>query len=155
MRHALNEMVLPALTLRKQGATVSALSKLYRQLGMCQLDDAKKTMRSLISDVPYSNKKLASMDMEERYRLVISTILNAIGIRVEVERMLATGRIDLVVWTTRYIYMVEQKLSNNGGIAAAGQQIKDCGYMELFKGNRREVVGLAVELDSEGKGLVD
>ena len=60
------------------------------------LDDAKKTMRSLIADVPYSNKKLACMDMEERYRLIISTILNAIGIRVEVERMLSTGRIDLV-----------------------------------------------------------
>ena len=155
VRQALNEMVLPALTLRKQGSTVSAQSKLYRQLGLCQLDDAKKTLRSLIADVPYSNKKLASMDMEERYRLIISTILNAIGIRVEVERMLATGRIDLVAWTSRYIYVIELKLSNNGGIAAAEQQIKACGYMQPFEADRREVVGLAVELDSEGKGLVD
>ena len=112
-------------------------------------------MRALIADVPYSNKKLASMDMEERYRLIISTILNAIGIRVEVERMLATGCIDLVAWTSRYIYVFELKLSNNGGIAAAAQQIKEAGYLEPFKADKRKVIGLAVELDSKGKGLVD
>lgn len=155
VRQALNEMVLPALTMRKQGDIQSLQSNLYRQLGTCMLDDAKKTMRSLIADVPYSNKKLASMDMEERYRLIISTILNAIGIRVEVERILATGRIDIVAWLSRYIYVIELKLSNSGGIAAAEQQIRNCGYTEPFKGDKRKVVGLAVELDSEGKGLVD
>ena len=35
--------------------------------------------------------------MEERYRLILSTIFNAIGCRVEVEKMIATGRIDMVV----------------------------------------------------------
>lgn len=155
VRQALNAMVLPALTLRKQGDTVSLQANLYRQLGTGQLDEAKKSLRALIADVPYSNKKLASMDMEELYRLIISTILQALGVRVEVERMLATGRIDLVAWLSRYIYVIEQKLSNNGGLAAAEQQIRSCGYTEPFKADKRRVVGLAVELDSEGKGLVD
>lgn len=95
------------------------------------------------------------MDMEERYRLIISTILNALGIRVEVERMLSTGRIDLVAWLSRYIYVFELKLSNNGGLAAAEQQIRSSGYTEPFKADKRKVVGLAVELDSDGKGLID
>lgn len=43
------------------------------------------------------------MDMEERYRLIMSTIFNAIGCRVEVEKMIATGRIDMVVEATNYI----------------------------------------------------
>lgn len=71
------------------------------------------------------------------------------------EHILATGRIDIVAWLSRYIYVIELKLSNNGGIAAAEQQIRNCGYTEPFKGDKRKVVGLAVELDSEGKGLVD
>ena len=58
------------------------------------------------------------MDMEERYRLILSTIFNAIGCRVEVEKMISTGRIDMVVEVTRYIYVMELKLSNNGGISA-------------------------------------
>ena len=53
----------------------------------------------------------------------MSTIFNAIGCRVEVEKMIATGRIDMVVETTNFIYVLELKLSNNGGIDAATEQI--------------------------------
>ena len=95
------------------------------------------------------------MDMEERYRLIISTILNAIGIRVEVEKMIATGRIDLVARTSRYIYVIELKLHNNGGKDAAAQQIIDHGYMAPFKADQRKVIGLAIELEDEGRGLLD
>ena len=38
---------------------------------------------------------------------------------------------------------------------AAAKQIADRNYTEPFKADKRKVVGLAVELDSEGKGLVD
>ena len=64
-------------------------------------------------------------------------------------------RFDLVAWLSRYIYVLELKLSNNGGLDAAEQQIRDCRYIEPFKGDPRKVVGLAVELDSEGKGLIN
>jgi hypothetical protein len=155
VKQALYESVLPALTLRQEAEVQSLQANLYYQFGTCQLDAAKRTLKSLIADVPYSNKKLESMNMEERYRLIISSVLNAVGFRVEVERMLATGRIDLVTWTSRYIYVIELKLQNNGGMAAAAKQIEDCQYLEPFKGDGRKVVGLAVELDDLGKGLLD
>ena len=47
------------------------------------------------------------MDMEERYRLILSTIFNAIGCRVEVEKMIATGRIDMVVEKCLFVNMVD------------------------------------------------
>ena len=119
------------------------------------LETAMKAMKALIADVPYSNKKMASMDMEERYRLIISTVFNAIGFKVEVERMLATGRFDLVAVTPRYIYVIELKLKGNGGKAAAVKQITENLYTEPFKADKREVVGLAIELDDQGKGLLD
>ena len=153
VRQALNRMVLPALTLRQQDDTKSMQANLAGQLETGQADAAMRTLRSLIADVPYSNKKMASMDMEERYRLIISTVLQAVGIRVEVERMLATGRIDIVAWVPRYIYVLELKLSGNGGLEAACRQMKERAYAEPFRADGREVVGLAVELDSEGKGL--
>ena len=95
------------------------------------------------------------MDMEERYRLIISTILNAIGLKVEVEHMLATGRIDILATTSRYIYVIELKLKNNGGKEAAVNQIITNQYLEPFKADKREVIGLGIELDDEGKGLQD
>ena len=155
VRQALYETVLPALSMRKTGDMLSTQSFLYLYMHKGDLEEAKKCLKALIADVPYSNKKLASMDMEERYRLIMSTIFNAIGFRVQVEKMLATGRIDMVVETQNFIYVMELKLSNNGGLAAAKKQIIDNHYLEPFKADKRKVIGLAVELDAEGKGLID
>ena len=155
VRQALYETVLPALTLRSNGDIQSTQSGLFLALQLGNLPEAMKCLKALIADVPYSNKKLASMDMEERYRLILSTIFNAIGCRVEVEKMIATGRIDMVVETTNFIYVLELKLSNNGGISAAENQMKEKSYTEPFKADKRKVIALAVELDETGKGLID
>ena len=155
VKQALYEMVFPALTMRKEGDVQSLQATLYRQLGMGQVDDAMKSLKALVADVPYSNKKLASMDMEERYRLIISTIINAIGWKVEVEHMLSTGRIDMVVLTSHYIYVIELKLRNNGGKDAATQQINTRQYLEPFKADKRQVIGVGIELDENGKGVLD
>ena len=155
VRQALYETVLPALMLRGNGDIQSTQSGLFLALQLDNLPEAMKCLKALIADVPYSNKKLASMDMEERYRLILSTIFNAIGCRVEVEKMIATGRIDMVVETTNFIYVLELKLSNNGGVDAATEQIKAKQYAEPFQADKRKVIALAIELDDKGKGLVD
>lgn len=95
------------------------------------------------------------MDMEERYRLIISTIFNAIGFKVEVERMISTGRIDMIIYTNRIIYVLELKLSNNGGMDAAESQINDRDYTQPFQADGRKVIALAVELDNMGRGVID
>ena len=155
VKQALYETVLPALTLRSAGGIQSTQSGLFLALQLGKLPEAMKSLKALIADVPYSNKKLAGMDMEERYRLILSTIFNAIGCRVEVEKMIATGRIDMVVKTTNFIYVLELKLSNNGGIDSATEQIRAKQYTEPFKADKRKVVAIAIELDEKGKGLVD
>ena len=155
VRKALYKIVLPALTLKTNDQVISTQSMLLYNLQLGNLPEAMKCLKALVADVPYSNKKLASMDMEERYRLILSTIFNAIGCRVEVEKMIATGRIDMVVETIHIIYVLELKLSNNGGIHAATQQIRNKQYAEPFKADKRRVVALAIELDDQGKGLVD
>ena len=155
VRQALNEIVLPTLAMRKNNDIQSTQAFLNVHLSLGNLPEAMKCLKALIADVPYSNKKLASMDMEERYRLIMSTIFNAIGCRVEVEKMIATGRIDMVVETTNFIYVLELKLSNNGGVDAATEQMKAKQYAEPFKADKRKVIALAIELDDMGKGLVD
>ena len=155
VRKALYTIVLPALTMQSNAQVITTQNMLLYSLKLGNLPEAMKSLKALIADVPYSNKKLACMDMEERYRLILSTIFNAIGCRVEVEKMIATGRIDMVVETTNFIYVLELKLSNNGGIDAATEQIRTKQYTEPFKADKRKVVAIAIELDEKGKGLVD
>lgn len=155
VQQALYDIVLPALTMKKANEVKTMQANLYTYMNHADLEKGMKTLKALIADVPYSNKKMECMDMEERYRLIISTIFNAIGFNVEVERMLSTGRIDAIVKTPRYIYVLELKLTNNGGVNAAAKQIIEKQYLAPFKGDKREVIGIAIELDDKGKGLVD
>ena len=155
VRKALYRIVLPALTMQSNAQVITTQNMLLYSLKLGNLPEAMKCLKALIADVPYSNKKLASMNMEERYRLIMSTIFNAIGCRVEVEKMIATDRIDMVVETTNFIYVLELKLSNNGGVDAATEQMKAKQYAEPFKADKRKVIALAIELDDMGKGLVD
>ena len=155
VRKALYRIVLPALTMQSNAQVITTQNMLLYSLKLGNLPEAMKCLKALIADVPYSNKKLASMNMEERYRLILSTIFNAIGCRVEVEKMIVTGRIDMVVETTNFIYVLELKLSNNGGVDAATEQMKAKQYAEPFKADKRKVIALAIELDDMGKGLVD
>ena len=155
VRKALYRIVLPALTMQSNAQVITTQNMLLYSLKLGNLPEAMKCLKALIADVPYSNKKLASMNMEERYRLIMSTIFNAIGCRVEVEKMIATGRIDMVVETTNFIYVLELKLSNNGGVDAATEQMKAKQYAEPFKADKRKVIALAIELDDMGEGLVD
>ncbi len=155
VRRALSNCVLPALTMRALQDVQSMQANFFRQMGTGHLDEAMRLLKSLVADVPYSNKKMASMDMEERYRLIISTVLNSVGFQVEVEHMLATGRIDVLARTSRYIYLLELKLENAGGSQAAVRQIAEKHYLEPFRADGREVIGVGIGLDSEGKGLVD
>ncbi len=155
VRKALYRIVLPALTMQSNAQVITTQNMLLYSLKLGNLPEAMKCLKALIADVPYSNKKLASMNMEERYRLILSTIFNAIGCRVEVEKMIATGRIDMVVENTNFIYVLELKLSNNGGVDAATAQMNAKQYAEPFKADKRKVIALAIELDDMGKGLVD
>lgn len=69
--------------------------------------------------------------------------------------MMAKGRIDILTKTLRAIYVIELKLQKNGGLDAAAQQIRTNLYAEPFKADGRQVIPLAIELDDEGKGLLE
>ena len=156
VRNALYNVVVPALTMRKATEAFSTQQLLFSHMTDGKVDDAMKTLKALVADVPYSNKRLESIDMEERYRFIISSICFSIGFRyVEVEHMTAKGRIDLLVKTLHFIYVIELKLSKAGGIAAAEKQIRDNLYGEPFKADSRELIALAVELDDDGKGILE
>jgi len=155
IRQALYDVVIPALTLRSKNEVSSEQGKLLNALNYGRVDEAMKVLKAIVADVPYSNKKLQSMHMEERYRFIISCILRSIGLRVEVEHMMTGGRIDIVAWAMNAIYVIELKLKNNGGLEAAKSQILTNLYAEPFKGDGREVIPLAIELDDNGKGLLD
>ena len=157
VREALYEMVLPALS-TLQYEDVSS-TQLYLRDAMIagDIEQSFALLKAQVADIPYSNIKYAErvMHIEERYRMIITIIFRALGFRVEVERMQAVGRPDIVVYVKDKVYILELKLQNNGGSRAAAEQIRDRHYCDPFRTDNTQVFALGIGMDDEGKGLID
>lgn len=155
VREALCKMVLPLMTMQRINRYRSDQLRMADAMDIGETDTAFRYLQTLVADVPYGNKRLGVMGMEERYRLIIATLFRAVGLRTETERMQAGGRPDIVTFAKNYIYVIELKLEGNGGIEAAEQQIRDRRYADPYRTDGRPVIALAIALNDEGKGLID
>ena len=72
-------------------------------------------------------------DTELHYRNVLFIVFKLVGLYTQVEYHTSNGRIDLVLQTDRYVYIMEFKL--NGTAEEALRQIEEKGYALPFAGD--------------------
>ena len=73
VRQALYDMVLPILTLRREGETQSTQANLYYQLGTCQVPEAMKSLVMVTSDLEMRPDSMALQTPRARWSLRAST----------------------------------------------------------------------------------
>jgi hypothetical protein len=76
-----------------------------------------------------------------------------LGEYIESEINTNDGRLDAVVKTANYIYILEFKLDESGAIAL--EQIKTKGYAEKYYADSREKILLGINFNSELKTVDD
>ena len=126
--------------------TVGFDAELYAALGICP----RKTMRAdetKLADIPYEMQR----DIEVHYQNVLFIVFKLMGFYTEVEYRTAAGRVDLVLKTDSYIYVMEFKL--NGTAEQAIEQIESKGYAEPFAADGRKVVKAGVGFSKAQKTI--
>ena len=68
---------------------------------------------------------------------------------------MSAGRIDLVVETSENIYILELKMSDNGGAVSASHQIVSRHYADAYAASSKPVISLALEFGRKSRGLID
>ena len=112
-------------------------------------------LKQLIAHTPYSTQKKERFVFEEHFRFILKNLFYICGFNVKEEEQVANGRIDLVVETSTIIYVIELKMSDNGGMSAATQQIITRHYKDAYCASHKSVVGLALVFDKDNRGLKD
>ena len=79
--------------------------------------------------------------------------LTLLGQYVSYEKHTATGRIDCVVKTSRFIYVFEFK--RDGNVDEALKQIEEKGYALPFLADERKLYKIGVVFDSKNRILKD
>ena len=90
-----------------------------------------RRLQSFFADTPYE----LARDLERHYQNVLFIVFKLLGFYTQAEYRTSNGRIDMVLKTDRYIYVMEFKL--NGSAEEAIRQINEKGYAAPFASDVR------------------
>lgn len=102
------------------------------------VDGFLNRLRTFFNDTPYD----LARDREVHYQNILYIVFKLMGFHTEVEYHTSNGRIDLVLKTADYIYVMEFKL--NGSAEDAMRQINEKGYATAFSADKRKVIKVGI-----------
>ncbi|MEM8524655.1 MAG: PD-(D/E)XK nuclease domain-containing protein [Bacteroidota bacterium] len=107
-------------------------------------------LNSLFSSIPYH---IFIKDREAYYHSLVFLLFRYLGQYIEAEVNTSNGRVDSVVTTDNYIYILEFKLDESAD--AAIEQIKQKNYAAKYQNQDKTIVGLGINFSSETKSVAD
>lgn len=106
-------------------------------------------MKSFLAAIPYT---LVTGDVEKYYHLVFYLVLKMAMGKVNPEHFTNLGRIDMVVETDLYIYVIEFKM---GHAQKAMEQIKTNAYYEQYLTQPKKIMLLGIGFSTEQRNISD
>ena len=110
-------------------------------------DAFMRRLQSFFADTPYE----LARDLEVHYQNVLFIVFKLLGFYVQVEYHTSQGRIDLVLQTPQYIYVMEFKL--DGTAEEALQQIEDKQYALPFASDARKLYKVGVNFSNAVRNI--
>ena len=129
------------------------ISRFIREIRSGDYDAFFRRLQSFFADTPYETITglKPDRDTELHYQNVLFIVFRLIGLYTRVEYHTNRGRIDLVLQTDRYIYVMEFKL--NGTAEEALHQINEKQYIQPFVSDGRQIVKIGVNFSSETRNI--
>ena len=104
-------------------------------------------LQSFFADTPYE----LARDLERHYQNVLFIVFKLMGFYTQVEYHTSQGRIDLVLKTDQYIYVMEFKLE--GTAEEALRQIKEKNYALPFASDPRKLFKVGVNFSNKLRNI--
>ena len=105
-------------------------------------------MQSFFADLPY---EITGGDLERHYQNVLFIVFKLMGLYTQVEYHTSEGRIDLVLQTPSFVYVMEFKL--DGTAQEAMDQINEKRYALPFAKDSRKVLKVGVNFSAQQRNI--
>lgn len=106
-----------------------------------------RRLQSFFSNTPYE----LARELELHYQNILFIVFKLVGFYVKAEYHTSEGRIDLVLQTDKFIYVMEFKL--DGTAEEALQQIKDKHYAQPFEADERKLFKIGVNFSAKTRNI--
>ncbi|PCI73933.1 hypothetical protein COB28_02835 [Candidatus Dependentiae bacterium] len=124
-------------------------AQLRKAINMHDLELLISTLKSFYATIPYT----IQLDQEKYYQTIFYIILTLLGITIDVEIATNIGRIDAVIKTEKYIYIIEFKLDLIAYKAI--EQIKTKKYYEQYQQDSRPITLIGITFSRKEKNISD
>ncbi|MBR2945124.1 MAG: ATP-binding protein [Bacteroidaceae bacterium] len=139
--------LMPYYTPISETESPAFIGKFVREVKAGKVDDFMRRLKALMADTPYELIR----DLENHYQNVMYIITKLMGLYIQAEYRTSRGRIDLLIGTDKYVYIIELKL--DGSAEEALSQINAKDYALPFAVDGREVVKIGANVTSETRNL--
>lgn len=123
------------------------IQNFVREIRMGQPDAFFHRLQSFFANTPYELVR----DLELHYQNVLYIVFKLVGFYTEAEYHTSEGRVDLVVKTSDYIYVMEFKLE--GTAEEALQQINEKHYAQPFEADGRRLFKIGVNFSNRTRNI--
>ncbi len=141
--------LIPYYTSLAQQSTAFQIQSFVLDVEAGRAEEFLIRLQSLFADFQYDSFEL--LHLEQHYQDVIFIIFKLMGFYTRTEYKTASGRIDMVVKTQDYIYVMEFKMDRSAEEALAQIDTKD--YLLPFKADGRKTVKIGANFDSKKRTL--
>ena len=123
------------------------IQKFVREVRSGDYNSFFRRLQSFFSDIPYE----LARELELHYQNVLYIVCKLVGFYVKAEYHTSEGRVDMVLQTDKFIYIMEFKL--NGTAEEALQQINDKHYARPFETDSRKLFKIGVNFSAQTRNI--
>ncbi len=140
--------LLPMYTSVKVSETPFHIKKFVQEISSGQTESFLKRLRAFFADTPYELVK----NLENHYQNVLFILCRLLGLYVHAAYHTSEGRIDMVLQSGGYCYVMEFKL--DGTAEEALQQIIDKHYTQPFEATENcQVIRIGLNFSSDTRNV--
>lgn len=150
VEHGIFNGLLPLCSHMSARKSANFINKFVSLLRSGRPEDFLEQLQSFLADIPYD---LTAKKPEIYFENNLYIIFKMLGFSVQTEYRTSRGRIDILITTPKYIYVIELKL--DGSAEDALRQIDEKGYATPFTADSRQLYRIGINLSSSTHTLTD
>ncbi len=130
-------------------STNALISRMSRDIRSGNAEGFIQKLEALFAKTSYQIQG----DSEKDFQYAMYIILELMGEYVEVEKATSNGRIDVLLQTKEFVYIIEIKINDTA--ESALQQIEDKGYARRFADDPRKLFKIGVRFSTDNRCIDD
>lgn len=141
------KFLVPFYTSIPQSGSSFEITQFVKDVRAGRSEQFVKRLRTFFADTPYELVK----DLENHYQNVLFIISRLMGFYTQAEYHTSEGRIDMVIKTKDYCYVLEFKF--DGTAEEALQQIQDKNYSLPFEIEEQKIIRIGMNFSSKTRNI--